>query len=946
MGLRGDHSVTLFIFQIGNDLMHRVFHPKEITATKPIRILHILSGLCFILTPPFSSDYNAYADPPLFYTDFSAPPDSLNWTGDLAFYHVDDTASPGPLRLNAPPDRNTSWLAIRESFEPVVWEWYVRQDFLPSNSNRAYFFLNAENPVLNDETQAGGLALRTGENGTPKHFRLIRDDRETGPVELLKSDVTITENTGYRIRIVRAPDDEIHLYIASGDSTIPLVQSETHALDESLNDLSGHFGFRVHYSTTRRDRFYFGDILLAQTLPEPEISEINVSGEHLQPDHDTGAKYASDRYTSARPNSMDTAGLELKVTFNVPPDSTYLTAALFELNDNIHPNQIHCTHPQICRLQFRGTIESGEHILKTGAFQTIYGQNAKPQYHEFVITDDAAPFDIIINEILYRPDNAGSPRFVEVMNRSNKYIDLEDLRLSRSLGAPVVLGEGHDTKGLHLPPNSKAVISEPGLDINNPDVLHIETVTFPSLSRFGDSVSLISSQGVTIDSAAYLPDWGGNHDGVSLERIDPDGASLDPANWRGHPTGHTAGAQNHHYLEQPELPETILAAHKKDNRVVLIFNRFILPSSLEHVYLEGRPLALDKPLDAPEEGSAASKYLFLAESGIDRTFREVQIYGLRDVADRENPSHTIPLAFQPQKQDLVFNEIMYEPVTDRYGSHPDQSEYIEIYNRSDVPLQLNGLYLHDRPDKNGEVRMLKPPGPDHAMLLPDAYALFYADTSRTLETARIYRAFSLPASAGFYPFQIDRLTLGLSTQGDEVYLSDQNGRILDSLWYHPDWHNPALPDTRGISLERIHPDAATMDPDNWTSNTIPEGGTPGQKNSVATVPDTSAPSGLKLQPNPFSPDGSGTNDHLIIRYSLDEPDYLLHVRIFDRSGRLVRTLADGTRAGKSGRLIWDGRTDGGVMNRTGIYIIHFTASNFHSGKQQVYREAAVLARSP
>jgi flagellar hook assembly protein FlgD len=71
---------------------------------------------------------------------------------------------------------------------------------------------------------------------------------------------------------------------------------------------------------------------------------------------------------------------------------------------------------------------------------------------------------------------------------------------------------------------------------------------------------------------------------------------------------------------------------------------------------------------------------------------------------------------------------------------------------------------------------------------------------------------------------------------------------------------------------------------------------------------------------------------------------MLRVRIFDRHGRLVRSLAHSHHAGFNGSLTWNGRSDDGVTGRIGIYIIHVEAFNSSNGDKKLFKEVAVLAR--
>jgi len=52
------------------------------------------------------------------------------------------------------------------------------------------------------------------------------------------------------------------------------------------------------------------------------------------------------------------------------------------------------------------------------------------------------------------------------------------------------------------------------------------------LNNTGDAVVIKDSVGIIIDSLYYLPTWGGNTGGKSLERISTENSSVDPSNWR------------------------------------------------------------------------------------------------------------------------------------------------------------------------------------------------------------------------------------------------------------------------------------------------------------------------------------------------------------------------------------------------------------------------------
>ena len=80
-------------------------------------------------------------------------------------------------------------------------------------------------------------------------------------------------------------------------------------------------------------------------------------------------------------------------------------------------------------------------------------------------------------------------------------------------------------------------------------------------------------------------------------------------------------------------------------------------------------------------------------------------------------------------------------------------------------------------------------------------------------------------------------------------------------------------------------------------------------------------------PNPFNPTttisfGVPSNSHATIK-------------IFDISGSIVRTLADGMRNAGSNEVVWDGRDDSGIEVSSGIYFYRLVAGDFVQTKKMV-----------
>jgi hypothetical protein len=298
-----------------------------------------------------------------------------------------------------------------------------------------------------------------------------------------------------------------------------------------------------------------------------------------------------------------------------------------------------------------------------------------------------------------------------------------------------------------------------------------------------------------------------------------------------------------------------------------------------------------------------------------------------DLRERNNMATYVLRISYPQKE-LIVNEIMYDPL-------PGQSEWVELFHRGKEPVNLTGWTLSDAPTAGGSVNAFKL---SSATVGAGEYVVVASDSSILQQYPELGRS-----ESGVALIIVNRSAgLGLSNEGDAIVLSDQTGAVIDSVFYSPSWHQPGIPDAVGRSLERINPNLGSNDPLNWSTSAGPSGGTPGTQNTLLTLEKPSSAS-LSISPNPFSPDGDGSEDVTLIHYNLPMATSMIRVRIFDLKGRMIRTLADGDPAGSVGDVVWNGFDAWGRRCRIGPYVVLLEALDGRGGEVASARAVAVVA---
>ena len=552
---------------------------------------------------------------------------------------------------------------------------------------------------------------------------------------------------------------------------------------------------------------------------------------------------------------------------------------------------------------------------------------------------------LAINEIMYSP-GVQEPEWIELYNRGTGPVNLRDWLIADALATsgkritvspvPVQAGEhavitGDSAGLLHVRPGIPSPV--------------VPVVGFPSLNNSGDMIRLLNASGRQIDSVAYLPAWGGGVS-VSLERIDPEGPSMAAANWATcvDSSGATPGRPNSVRMRNNDLRagRLVVVADPPSTQMIvraLVYNAGRQPSGSCTIRVfdnirrdsvgnaEEMLISMEQPEPiAPGDSVWCEGVLSNPAPGKHLLVAFVE-YG-SDERPANNVSATevcIPISAGA----LCVNEILFAPI-------PGMAEYVELLNLSGTTLDLWDCSVTDRPTPSGSVnRWVLSSTP--CRLQPEELFVLASDSS-------IFSRFpALRGNAGRCRSAGQSSGLGLHNDEDAVVVTASDSTRIDSVGYSSSWHTKDMPETAGHSLEKIHPALDSRDSRNWGSSVNPYGGTPGFWNSIA-VQRLPPAADLSCAPNPFSPDGDGKDDVVVIRHQMPIRSGLVRIRLFDVRGRKIRELLNSVPAGAYGDVVWDGRDDEGRLARIGIYVVFLEGIDGQGGIVVSARTTVVLAR--
>ena len=505
---------------------------------------------------------------------------------------------------------------------------------------------------------------------------------------------------------------------------------------------------------------------------------------------------------------------------------------------------------------------------------------------------------IALNEIHYIPHD-DQVEFLEFVNISDQPLDAFGWSFVDRSG-----GRGEVYSIQTILPDSMFIWTENLGELSTwapPDAQITELSNWPSLNNSSDSIIILDPLGRRMLAHGY-EDPPDGVTGRSLERI----ALWKPQSWGSSwgvcddPLGITPGRDNsllvpanNVLIQEVKVLDSLIMESVPFTVEVLVINAgsVSLPGAqlnLRFSCNESDIIARSYILPTISAGDSlvwARNYILEVSGWINL---DVEIEYSRDENSQDN-GFVGELYVTGKNAPLVVNEVMPLPIV-------GAEEWVEIYNLSDYPVNLMNWSIADQ----------------------SGSGIILSDTSYFLH-GKNYLVVGEDLSGLPFSPKGDHLEVShfptLNNTEDAVILFDPQGIPMDEMAY-----NAASELIQGRSLERIRPIGPGHEYSNWSICINEEGSTPGRQNSLYLEALSDAVH-ITLDPNPFSPNGDGQADQLVVNYELPFEYGIMYIMIFDMAGRKIAEPVQAKPVSHKGQVFWDGEASYGGKAVTGLYIM-------------------------
>ena len=769
-------------------------------------------------------------------------------------------------------------------------------DWDPSSSNAFYVELGDTSA---DGSLSNGYAVGINASGSTDLASLwvVRDGV---PGELvLETTFDWNENTVVQFDVTR--DAKGNWNMAVADLNTGITGTGTGYNNDYL--ILNHVGLHFKFSQTRSGQLWFDDLVILRENTPPAISWIKVLNdgrievcftEEINPNDSNPNNFKlqgeSGQYYTVE--SVENAGGDTLILSTSEITETELTLTVLQVED------------------MEGAVSSN-------------------LVFRFEYQPPILPFDVVITEIMADPTPVvGLPdaEYIELLNQSSNTVNLENWKLSinnQTATLPKSTIDPGDYVIVCSQADSTALASYGKV---------IAPGKFPSLLNTGTLVVLAMHDYTLIDRLVYSDSWYGDtkkkSGGWSLEKIDPSRSCGNSYNWiaSNDVSGGTPGRVNSvDAINIDTIPPAIESCELITAQCVSLTLSEPVDETISQLM---ENIRVDKGLVVDSiayAGGILPVRIYFSKTPEANIVYTITVDQLTDLCG--NAIQNLTSVFTRQvlsSGDIVINEVLYNP---RSGG----SDFVELYNRSGLDVDISKLSLATRNDTFALKSIY--PLAESSMDFPDQSYLVF-----TKDSANLIGSYWVP-----YPERVAEMHSFPSFPDDQghVVLLNDSLEIIDEFAYSADMQSPWLSDMNGVSLERLSVTSDTNDPDNWHSASSLAGyATPGYENSQPDIQHTDEAS-LLLSPDAISPNGDGYHDELEISFHLDKTGYLANVYVFNAKGQMVNRLVNNGLVGNNQKIVFGGVYENGTLLPMGIYIV--LAELIHpDGDHKVFKRSFLI----
>lgn len=231
----------------------------------------------------------------------------------------------------------------------------------------------------------------------------------------------------------------------------------------------------------------------------------------------------------------------LNLVFNEKLDESSCSSSHFFIREGVRIKRAffkdHGMH--IIQLELQDQLVWRQHnTIDVTDIRDCSGNQGVNMSWSFGLPEPMERLDLVINEILFNPLPGGSD-FVELYNRSAKYLDLRNMKVSNvEEGTPANIVVAFADHRLLAPGDFLVIATDPiTLKQHYPQTVlnNVFMVNVPTLPDDAGSFGILDDQGLLIDELTYSNKWHSkfirNDEGVSLERISPETLTNLEDNW-------------------------------------------------------------------------------------------------------------------------------------------------------------------------------------------------------------------------------------------------------------------------------------------------------------------------------------------------------------------------------------------------------------------------------